>query len=98
MCLFTLELDYLYCNSHGSKINRGVRRVADAHMAWHSCTLVISTHMVNDILNGLFKLVLLVSVLLILFAWSIGIWSANALLLPVIAIALISLLTSRPFR
>jgi len=54
--------------------------------------------MVNDIFNGAFRLLLLVMVLIILFMWSTHMLSANVLMLPTIVIALIGLLTAKPFR
>ena len=54
--------------------------------------------MVNDIFNGIFKLFLLIATILILFTWSIGLFSAGVLILPLSVIALIGLLTARPFR
>ena len=54
--------------------------------------------MVNDIFNGVFRLLLLVMVLIILFMWSTHMLSANTLMLPTIVIALIGLLTAKPFR
>jgi hypothetical protein len=54
--------------------------------------------MINDIFNGVFKLFLLIATILILFTWSIGVFSGNALILPLSVIALIGLLTARPFK
>ena len=54
--------------------------------------------MVNDIFNGVFRLLLLVMVLIILFMWSTHMLSANVLMLPTIVIALIGLLTAKPFK
>ena len=54
--------------------------------------------MVNDIFNGVFKLFLLIATILILFTWSIGLFSASVLILPLSVIALIGLLTARPFK
>ena len=54
--------------------------------------------MVNDIFNVVFRLLLLVMVLVILFMFSTHMLSANVLMLPTIVIALIGLLTAKPFR
>ena len=54
--------------------------------------------MVNDIFNGAFRLFCLILVIIILLMWSTHMLSANTLMLPTIVIALIGLLTAKPFR
>ena len=53
--------------------------------------------MQNETYLGLFRLFLLVLTFLLLIAWSIDVISANYLILPMFVIAIVGILTAKPF-
>ena len=53
--------------------------------------------MVNDILNGMYKLMMILSILILILTWSIGLLSASVLMIPTFTIALLAIFFSNPF-